>query len=117
MVHAHAISSVSLIFFMHVWVWFFPLPTGHLIQFSVNVNKCAQFSYHGAGLLEIRDDQMIVWSQGEREEVVRWKLGHIRSFKAKLSILEIIAGRSVILNYKRVIVQFRSECVFIHVCV
>ena len=35
---------------------------------------------------------MIVWSKGEKDEVVRWNLGHIRSFKAKPSLLEIVAG-------------------------
>ena len=40
---------------------------------------------------------MIVWSKGEKDEVVRWNLGHIRSFKAKPNLLEIVAGRCVLL--------------------
>lgn len=51
------------------------------------------FRYSGPGVLEIRHDLMIVWSEGERNEIVRWQLGHIRSFKAKPNQLQIIAGR------------------------
>ena len=68
---------------------------GNLIQFAVQVGKCPQFGYRGYGILEVREDNLIVWSQGENEEVVRWKLGHLRSFKAKIGVLEIIAGRQV----------------------
>jgi hypothetical protein len=35
---------------------------------------------------------MVVWSQSDNIEVVRWQLGHIRSFKAKVNQLQIIAG-------------------------
>lgn len=66
---------------------------GNLIQFAVNIHKCSQYSYCGNGILEVRDDSLILWSQGETMEVVRWKLGHLRSFKAKSGVLEIIAGR------------------------
>ena len=68
-----------------------------MIQFVVHIWSCPKFNYYGSGLLEIREDQMIVWSKGEKDEVVRWNLGHIRSFKAKPSLLEIVAGRCVLL--------------------
>lgn len=71
----------------------FAVIIGKLIQFAVHINKCPQFAYHGYGILEVREDVLIVWSQGESEEVVRWKLGHLRSFKAKVGVLEIVAGR------------------------
>ena len=80
-------------------VVFFSLFKGNLIQFAIHINKCPQFGYHGHGILEVREDTLLVWSQGESEEVVRWKLGHLRSFKAKVGVLEIIAGRFVIEHF------------------
>ncbi len=77
---------------------------GNIIQFAVHINKCPLFGYHGYGILEVREDTLIVWSQGESEEVVRWKLGHLRSFKAKTGVLEIIAGR-----YRKMILFFNSH--------
>lgn len=65
----------------------------NIVRFYIEVWSCPQFRYSGPGILEVRDDQVIVWSQNETCEVVRWKMGHIRSFKAKLNHqLQINAG-------------------------
>ena len=66
---------------------------GQVIQFNVEVWDSALLNYSGGGILEVRDGQLIVWSVGNHREVVRWKLGHIRSFKAKHNQLHIVAGR------------------------
>ena len=49
--------------------------------------------YAGPGILEVTEDQIVVWSQDRQEEVVRWKLRHIRMFKAKQDHFQVMAGR------------------------
>jgi len=43
--------------------------------------------------LEISDGELIVWTRDTCEEVTRWKLAHIRSFKAKKNLFTVYAGR------------------------
>jgi hypothetical protein len=49
--------------------------------------------YHGTAVLELRDHDLIVWKGETWDEVVRWKLNHLRSFKAKKHKLTIVAGK------------------------
>ena len=50
-------------------------------------------SYRGAAVLELRDHDLIIWKGDNWDEVVRWKLNRLRSFKAKKNNLTILAGR------------------------
>ena len=50
-------------------------------------------SHHGPSVLELRDHDLIVWKSDTWDEVVRWKLNHLRSFKAKKYKLTIVAGK------------------------
>ena len=49
--------------------------------------------YQGPSVLELRDHDLIVWQSETWDEVLRWKLNHLRSFKAKKHHLTIIAGK------------------------
>lgn len=52
-------------------------------------------NYRGAAVLELRDHDLVIWKDNW-DEVVRWKLNRLRSFKAKKNTLTILAGRLVV---------------------
>lgn len=66
-----------------------------VLRYEVELLECERLAYFGSCLMEVRDGCLVLLSAAEREEVVKWRLAHIRSFKAKKNILTITAGRSV----------------------
>lgn len=64
-----------------------------VLRYEVDLLESERLSYYGSCLLEVRDGSLVLLSAAEREEVVKWRLAHIRSFKAKKNILTITAGR------------------------
>lgn len=65
---------------------------GENLFYEVDLYQSEQLEYHGPAYLELAEGFLIVWTGSTQEEVVRWKLSHIRSFKAKKSVLTIYTG-------------------------
>lgn len=43
-------------------------------------------------MLEVRDGDLVVKTRDGAANLVRWKLAHIRSFKAKKDVLTVYSG-------------------------
>ena len=63
------------------------------LQYEVDMMASSLVSYHGPAVLELRDHDLIIWRSENWDEVLRWKLNHLRSFKAKKHNLTIVAGK------------------------
>ena len=44
-------------------------------------------------MLEVKDEELTVKTNDGSANLVRWKLAHIRSFKAKKDMLTVYSGR------------------------
>ncbi len=87
--------------------------TDGALQYQVDVED-AQLPYNGPSILEVKGDEIVVWTSSTHEQVVRWKLAHIRSFKAKRSTLVIYPGRWVFRC--RLCLVFCCCCLLIFCC-
>lgn len=63
------------------------------LQYEVEMMPSPLLPYHGPCVLELREHDLIIWKSDTWDEVVRWKLNHLRSFKAKKFKLTITAGK------------------------
>ena len=64
-----------------------------MVTFFVDVWDSPKLSYAGPGIMEITEDQIIVWNQDRQGVVINWKLRYIRMFKAKQDHFQVMAGR------------------------
>ena len=53
----------------------------------------SRLQYAGRSLLEVRDEELMIKTSDGTANLVRWKLAHIRSFKAKKDTLTVFSGR------------------------
>lgn len=67
--------------------------TEGILQYNVELQETGHIPYQGAAILELRDGELILYRKDDFFEVVRWRLSHIRSFKAKKRLLTIYSGR------------------------
>ena len=67
--------------------------TENVLQYEADLRVAPVLPYAGPCLLEIKKGEVIVWTRETFEEVIRWKLAHIRSFKAKKNLFTLHAGR------------------------
>lgn len=72
--HTHTLANGALQYFAEV-------PVGNRLQ------------YAGACMLEVKDEELIIKTNDGSANLVRWKLAHIRSFKAKKDMLTVYSGR------------------------
>lgn len=63
------------------------------MQYEVELEASPHLDYDGLAVLELRDHDLIAWKGETWDEIVRWKLNHLRSFKAKKHKLTIVAGK------------------------
>ena len=56
----------------------------------------SRLQYAGPSLLEVRDEELAIKTSDGTANLVRWKLAHIRSFKARKDTLTVFSGRSVV---------------------
>lgn len=63
------------------------------LQYEVDMLPNSILGHHGPSVLELRDHDLIVWKSETWDEIVRWQLNHLRSFKAKKYKLTIVAGK------------------------
>ena len=81
--------------------------TESVLQYDVDLQETDHLSFHGPAILELRDGELIVYRKDSRSEIVRWRLSHIRSFKAKKRLLTIYSGRYVRMWVKILILCIR----------
>ena len=65
------------------------------LQYFVEVSVGSRLQYAGPCMLEVKDEDLTVKTKDGTANLVRWKLAHIRSFKAKKDVLTVYSGRSV----------------------
>ena len=63
------------------------------LQYFVEVTVGSRLQYAGPCMLEVKGEDLIVKTKDGTANLVRWKLAHIRSFKAKKDLLTIYSGR------------------------
>ena len=63
------------------------------LQYFVEVTVSSRLQYAGPCMLEVKGEDLIVKTKDGTANLVRWKLAHIRSFKAKKDLLTIYSGR------------------------
>ena len=83
--------------------------TEEVLHYDVDLKPTPHLDYSGPCCLELRGDNLVVWTNDMGTQVARWKLAHIRSFKAKKNLLSIFAGRSV----SEGVCVCVCECVFV----
>lgn len=69
----------------------FPLES--TLQYEVTMMPTKLLAHSGPSILELRDHDLIVWKADTWDEMVRWQLNHLRSFKAKKHDLIIVSGK------------------------
>ena len=63
------------------------------LQYEVDLQESELLTYQGPAILELIDGELIVNRKDNHSEIVKWRLSHIRSFKAKKRLLTIFSGR------------------------
>ncbi|CAI8034687.1 hypothetical protein GBAR_LOCUS19503 [Geodia barretti] len=66
-------------------------PNGAL-QYFVDVPVGSRLQYAGPSLLEVKDEELTLKTNDGTANLVRWKLAHLRSFKARKDTLTVFSG-------------------------
>lgn len=67
--------------------------TDGVLKYDVDLQETEHLPYKGPAILELREGELILSKLDGHSEIVRWRLSHIRSFKAKKRLLTIYSGR------------------------
>ena len=63
-----------------------------VLHYELDLLDTDKLPYHGPCSLEVSPGELVLLTSNTQEEVVKWKLAHIRSFKAKKNTLTIFTG-------------------------
>ena len=88
--HAHSHTHTQY-FFIQCTLLLFSAEA--VLQYDVELQESELLTFQGPAILELRDGELIVNRKDSHTEIVKWRLSHIRSFKAKKRLLTIFSGR------------------------
>ena len=71
-------------------------PANGALQYFVDVPVGSRLQYAGPSLLEVKDEELTLKTNDGTANLVRWKLAHLRSFKARKDTLTVFSGRYVL---------------------
>jgi len=66
-----------------------------VLKYDVDLLPNGILSHEGPSVLEISHYELVVWNRPLTREIVRWKLNHLRSFRAKNKLLTVVSGKYV----------------------